>query len=339
MIDIDLISKIVGSPPVKVDNRGWATFWCPFHDDAAMKGKTRRPNFGVNLQAGFWKCLACGAEGGSLYSLADQLQKLGELPGQLKHVPDKPFPSRAEQPSRVTPFMGVIDQARGCFVTSPGFQYATSERRLNPYTAAVYGLGYGLGHPWASQDVLDLARQMNLVMSGGLWMWADSVVYADPPSHPRLLNIRYLPLKYCRHRNFEMAVNHRTWGERIVPPGAWRITGRTKLILVVEGLFDMLIGAQVIHARGLTSEVTAVYTNGAQPSAEILQWFRQNGPRYDFVLVKDTDAPDRHGIIAGDIWEKKLKKAIGKRLAGSFAAPDGMDPDQAFLAGWWPSAI
>jgi hypothetical protein len=34
-----------------------------------------------------------------------------------------------------------------------------------------------------------------------------------------------------------------------------------------------------------------------------------------------------------------LKKAIGPRVAGSYAAPDRMDPDEAFLAGWWPSAI
>jgi hypothetical protein len=339
MIDVNDVARIVGSSPTKVDTRGWATFWCPFHDDAAQRGKTKRPNFGVNLEKGFWKCLACGAEGGSLYSLADQLLKLDQLPREFRRSPERRFVSRVDQPSRVTPFVEAIDQTRGCFVTSPAFKYTTMIRKLNPYVAAVYGLGYGVSHPWANHDVLSKAKEMNLVMKGGMWMWADSVVYVDPPTNPRLINIRYLPLEFCHRRTFEMTVNHRTWGDRVAPLGAWRITNRTKIILVVEGLFDMLIGAQTVHARGLATEVCVVYTNGAQPSAEILQWFHQNGSKYDFVLVKDTDVPDKHGIIAGNVWEEKLKKAIGPRVVGSYAAPDRMDPDEAFLAGWWPSAI
>ena len=35
-------------PPVRIEaHRGWAVFWCPFHNDAARAGQGGHANFGV----------------------------------------------------------------------------------------------------------------------------------------------------------------------------------------------------------------------------------------------------------------------------------------------------
>jgi hypothetical protein len=156
--------------------------------------------------------------------------------------------------------------------------------------------------------------------------------------NPRVINVRYLPIDYCRSRKFEMKISHRTWGDRVVPLGSWRITSSTKVILVLEGFFDMLAAAAAIHARGI-KDVIPVYTNGSQPSYDMLEWFRTSRQDLSFVLVKDKDKPDRHGNIAGDIWETKLKAVIGDRLAGAYSCEGYDDPDKAFLDGWWPSVL
>ena len=135
-----------------------------------------------------------------------------------------------------------------------------------------------------------------------------------------------------------MKLKHRTWGDRVAPLGAWRITSTTKTILVVEGFFDMLAAAGAIHKRGL-KDVVPVYTNGSQPSYDVLEWFRTSRSDLSFVLVKDSDQPDKFGNVAGDIWETKLKAVIGDRLAGSYACEGYSDPDEAFLDGWWPSVL
>jgi hypothetical protein len=41
---------------------------------------------------------------------------------------------------------------------------------------------------------------------------------------------------------------------------------------------------------------------------------------------------------ADAFWEKSLKECLGRK-AVSLVPPDNKDPDEAFLSGWWPSAI
>ena len=70
-------------------HRDWAIFWCPFHNDANREGQGGQPNFGVNLQSGYWKCLRCGARGGSLKSLQDKLGR-GYTPPVSESPPIRP---------------------------------------------------------------------------------------------------------------------------------------------------------------------------------------------------------------------------------------------------------
>ena len=75
---IDILSEAIQilGPPVKIEeHRGWAIWWCPFHQDAARSGKSKRPNFGINFapDGGYWKCLRCGAHGPSLKKLRQQI--------------------------------------------------------------------------------------------------------------------------------------------------------------------------------------------------------------------------------------------------------------------------
>ena len=72
--------EILGTAVRVEDHRNWAIFWCPFHNDASREGEGGQPNFGVNLQSGYWKCLRCGASGGSLQDIAPTLLALMGLP-------------------------------------------------------------------------------------------------------------------------------------------------------------------------------------------------------------------------------------------------------------------
>ena len=65
--------EILGQAVRVERHRDWAIFWCPFHNDASREGEGGHPNFGVNLVNGYWKCLRCGATGGSLNALRIKL--------------------------------------------------------------------------------------------------------------------------------------------------------------------------------------------------------------------------------------------------------------------------
>jgi len=54
-------------------------------------------------------------------------------------------------------------------------------RGLRPYTSLVYGLGYGLPVPAVHRNVIEAASQSLMLRRDGTWLWAGSVVYADPP--------------------------------------------------------------------------------------------------------------------------------------------------------------
>ena len=88
---------------------------------------------------------------------------------------------------------------------------------------------------------------------------------SDPITRPSVLNVRYIPEEKLPvgTRPFPIEENHHTWGVRQDPLGSWRIANTTRVLLVVEGLFDMLVGSQVIAERNLHPEIVAVYTNGA----------------------------------------------------------------------------
>ena len=76
MEDILSAAEEILGPAVRVErHRDWAIFWCPFHGDEDRAGQGGHPNFGVHLVEGYWKCLRCGASGGSLNALR---QKLGQ---------------------------------------------------------------------------------------------------------------------------------------------------------------------------------------------------------------------------------------------------------------------
>ena len=322
---------------VKVEaNRDWGIFWCPFHKDVDHAGNGGHANFGVHLEQGYWACLRCGVKGGSLNALRRKLGKNWK-PIQAVSVSQKHV-----APSQTALLDEALAETRAHVQTSPAWAYL-AERGLEAYTALVYGLGYGLPKPFVSRETLAAAYQSRLVISKRIWLWAGSVVYADPPVRPSVINVRYLPEDRLppgtrgacpeRGEGFVPEDDHRTWGNRTRPLGSWRISPRTKTLVVLEGLFDMLLFAQALRQRGMDSEVMAVYTNGSCPSARMLDWFSLHN-QYDYLLVRDPDE-------AGSQWTVTVAKAIqrGDGHARVTAPPDPFDPDEAILHGWWPSNL
>jgi hypothetical protein len=333
MSDILSAAEEILGRAVKVEsNRNWAIFWCPFHDDSSREGAGGHPNFGVHLVEGYWKCLRCGASGGSLKSLR---AKLGQLDPNWKPPVSENRPTRPSRPpTQIQMLDEAVSEARSSIQRSPAWSYLAS-RGVLPYTALVYGLGYGTTQPRVHPEITEAARASMLVRRDGTWLWAGGVVYADPPIHPTVLNVRYIPddLLPQGTRPFHPEKNHKTWGSRVQPLGSWRITPTTRTLVVLEGLFDLLITAQKIHQLGRDADTVAVYTNGASPAARMLQWFSQH-PEFEYVLLCDPDA-------AGQEWSGTVSDAIrhGGGKAHSLQPPDHLDPDQAILNGWWPSDI
>jgi DNA primase len=320
MEDILSAAEELLGPAVRVEtHRGWAIFWCPFHGDKDRAGKGGKPNFGVNLEEGYWKCLRCGESGGSLNSLR---QKLGV---EWKAPVSDPLPTRPPKPpSRVQMLDEAMAEARDSLWHSPAWAYL-EHRCVQRYTAMVYGLGYGISNPRVHQKTLEAARQSLLIRQDGTWLWSGGVVYADPPVHPSVVNVRYLPAEQLPTgtRKFKPADRHRSWG----------ISASTRTILVVEGLFDMLIAAQKIHQLGHEEDTVAVYTNGASPAARVLRWFTEHS-QYEYVLLRDTDE-------AGREWAIKILAAIrqGGAEVRAMKPPGDLDPDEAILKGWWNLGI
>ena len=321
--------EILGTAVRVEDHRDWAIFWCPFHNDAGREGQGGQPNFGINLQSGYWKCLRCGASGGSLSSLRTKLGRGWKPPVSV------PAPTRPKRPpTQVQLLDEAVSEARSCVQRSPAWNYLAG-RGVTPYIALVYGLGYGIPTPRVHREIIEAATQSMMVRRDGTWLWAGGVVYADPPTQPTVMNVRYIPEEQLPKgtRNFTPLKNHKTWGNRLQPLGSWRVTASTRTIIVLEGLFDMLITAQKIHGLGRDADMVAVYTNGASPSARMLQWFRDHN-QYDYVLLCDPDK-------AGDEWAEHLMHAIqkGGAVVQSLHPPAPLDPDEAILSGWWPSIL
>ena len=331
---LELAENLLGAHIGKINRRGWATFWCPFHDDEKQAGATGLPNFGVNVDEGNWNCFRCGRKGGSIQSLYRALGEEFTPRGADYNPPLRRKAGRRKADSEVERLDEAIADTRVQVLSSPAMRYLRV-RGITPYTALLYGLGYGRKTHRVSLPVEEAAVRSALVHAYYRnWFWAGSVVYADPPVHPSVLNVRYLPndLLPPNARPFELRGKHRTWGDRLTPLGSWRITRETRTVLVVEGFFDMLAGAQV--TASLYPRVAVVYTNGATPSFHIAKWFEEH-PRYRYLLVPDPDK-------AGEDWLTHVSGAIraGGGSWDSFPIPDGFDdPDEAFLAGWLPDPI
>lgn len=347
---IDILAeatKILQSPPaIPPDSRGWATWWCPFHGDSLRAGRGGKPNFGINMEIGYYKCLRCGESGPSLSYLSHKLGK-GWRPDLSQAAAMDNYAGREIPKSKVNQLDEALSAARSSLLTSPAMPYL-QERGLKPYTALVYGLAYGQPTPYVSQGTAQSACEAKLVLRSGIWLWAGGVVYADPINRPTVINVRYIPDERlpAGTRPFPIEENHHTWGVRQAPLGSWRITPSTRVLIVVEGLFDMLVGAQAVAERHLHPEVITVYTNGASPVHRMLDWFTANAAKYDFVLIPDQDKAGLGGWDDGKQknipgWLQHMSAAIEKGGGRHCVlnTPDGLDPDEAFLSGWWPSVI
>jgi len=349
MNNIDILgeaTRLLGPPVVPADHRGWAHWWCPFHPDSSRAGRGGKPNFGINLEIGYYKCLRCGASGPSLSHLSYKLGK-GRRPDLSQTAAMDDYVAREAPKTKVSLLGEALSAGRSALLTSPALKYLQS-RGVKPFTSLVYGLAYGQPTPYISKGTALDAYDSRLVLKSGIWLWAGGVVYADPISKPTVLNVRYIPedLLPAGTRPFPIEENHHSWGIRQVPLGSWRFTPETKVVLVVEGLFDMLVGAQIVGERNLHPDVVVVYTNGAAPASRMLNWFTDHASKYEFVLVPDQDAAGLGGWdeekkkdIKG--WKQHITEALEKG-GGRYCVintPDKMDPDEAFLSGWWPSII
>ena len=346
---IDLLREaeaLLQSPPaIPPDSRGWAHWWCPFHGDSLRAGRGGHPNFGINIEIGYYKCLRCGESGPSLSFLSHRLGK-GWRPDLSQAAAMDSYAHEVPK-SKVDQLDEALSAARSSLLSSPAMPYL-QDRGVKPYTALVYGLAYGQATPYISQGTALSAYESKLVLRSGIWLWAGGVVYADPLNKPTVINVRYIPDERLPGgtRPFPIEENHHTWGVRQAPLGSWRITSATRVLIVVEGLFDMLIGAQSVGERNLHPEVITVYTNGASPARRMLNWFTDNAARFEFVLIPDPDEAglggwdeEKHKHIPG--WLQHVSGAIEKGGGRYYVlpTPDGLDPDEAFRSGWWPSVI
>jgi hypothetical protein len=63
------------------------------------------------------------------------------------------------------------------------------------------------------------------------------------------------------------------------------------------------------------------------------RWFSEHN-QYEYVLLRD---PDQAGVEWAQSVSASIRGAGGK--VRSLKPPDKLDPDEAILNGWWPSAI
>ena len=311
---LDRAIELLG-PPVRIEkHRGWGIWWCPFHPDEERRGKRGRPNFGINLKKGYWRCFVCGASGPSLRALA---RALGEdwKPPKYDHKPRK----------RTGPALSLVTYAlaecRAAFRNTPAAHYVAVERKIPPHIAALYGLGYGLPYPPVPPSVVQAAQKAHMVTKRGWWLWAGGVVYAEPPTSPPVFI-------QVRHLRSKAPSKYQTWGTLWKPGGAWLVSEETEALIVAEGLFDMLALATVLHALSLLPRVVPVYTVGGG-SADQLNWLRtQSLTGRKIYLIPDPDP-------GGDAWAERIRERV--RVAGVLRPPEGRDPDEAVLEdGWWP---
>lgn len=311
--------ELLGQPVRIEEHRGWAVFWCPFHDDAARAGRGGRANFGVNIHGdkGYWKCLRCGESGPSMAALRRKL-------GMTRSKPEAPSQTPNQRTrSQVAALDEALAEARTALMRSPAWAYLQS-RGIRPHTALTYGLGYGVPCPKVHRYTIEKARRAHLVGQNGHWLWAGGVVYADPLVRPVTIQVRHLRKE--AHKKYQ------TWGRLAQPLGAWRLKPSTQIVIAVEGLFDLLAFAQAIHNRQMEA-VIPVFTGGAAVSWAMRSWFEEHS-QVGYLLVPDPDE-------AGKEWTKNIRAAIrkGKGVSHTVHPPKGLDPDEAIIQGWWPDVL
>jgi len=305
-------------PAVRVHpHRGWAEFWCPFHGDAKRQGRRGRPNFGVSLIDGHWKCLRCGASGPSLEALARALGK--KVPDCAAVREEEKRPAPVPPVARLEEALAAARWALWNATEAQAAREHLARRGISPAVASAYGLGYGLAFPRVSRETLEAAQEAGLARRDGLWQWAGGIILPDPPVGPRAVQVRHLrpgaPLKY------------QTWGRLERPFGAWRVRPATRLVIATEGAFDALALAGALEAEGLFPEAVAVATWGASPSRPILEWLRNW--RGELWLLPDGDE-------AGREWARRIGQGRRRERTTVILPPDGLDPDEAIRAGWRP---
>lgn len=364
-----LAEEILGQEAIKVDRRSWATFWCPFHPDRASEGRGGRPNFGVNLSVGNWNCFRCNASGPSLWKLADELNQnppneyFEERDRYLEHLGRTPFGAsyqtaqmhdappdtyfqarddhelRDEAPSPrvvaedipVRKLDEAVSWARwalwSCGEADDARHYILN-RGVSQVRALQYGLGYGLGTPDVEPETLVAAQDALLAKESKYdveywWQWDGSIVYADPPVNPRVIQVRHL----AGWRATEL--KYQSWGRFLEPLGTWRAKMSTEIIIAVEGLFDMLVFAEELTRRHI-SKVIPVSLGGASPSYESLEWLVRH-PAAKMLVPDPDDAGE-------ELVERYLRIAenLGETDPYIVVPPNGLDPDEAILDGWFP---
>jgi len=303
-------------PAVRVHlHRGWAEFWCPFHQDAARRGRRGRPNFGVSLTDGHWKCLRCGASGPSLEALA---RALGKKVPDRRAIREEKRPAPAPPVARLEEALAAARWALWNAAEAQGARDHLARRGISPAIASAYGLGYGLAFPRVSRETLEAAQEAGLARGDGLWRWAGGVVLPDPPVGPRAIQVRHLR---------PGAPKYQTWGRLERPFGAWRVRPTTRLVIAAEGVFDALALAGALEAEGLFPEAVAVATWGASPSRPVLEWLRDW--RGELWLLPDGDE-------AGREWARRIGRERKGKATTVILPPDGLDPDEAIRSGWRP---
>jgi len=321
-----LAEALLGQEAVRVyRHRGWAVFWCPFHPDAARRGRRGRPNFGVSLVDGHWKCLACGRAGPSLQALARELGKA--LPaGRERARAERAERAPAPPPPPVRRLDPLLGRLRELLLAPAGgaARAFLARRGVDTETARAYGLGYAPPDPpRVSPEVRRALAEAGIWPEGRRgWAWGNALVLAEPPVAPWAVQIRRLEPGG--------RPKYQTWGQIRTPWGWWRVhPSATAAVVVVEGMMDLLAFAAALARRGALPRVIPLATGGGG-SREALE--RLAGFRGEILLVPDPDE-------AGEAWARRIREALGRRPVRVERPPDGLDPDEALRAGWWPEGL
>ncbi len=294
---------ILGEPVRRPDRRGWATWFCPFHND------TRTPNFGGNVVKGNWRCMTCGASGPSPTVLARRLGK--DLPSSHYYYPTRP---------RIEPTPLDLGEAVRIAQSKIGLgkEYLAS-RGISMTTARRLGLGFGVQVKPSQIHLatVQAARSAGLINDDGYWRWNNGIIWAEPPEKPFFVQMRA-----TRPRKLK----YMTFGQIAQPAGSWLVPlVDPEVIVMVEGLFDMIALNQVFLDEARRAVALAVL--GTSPSEASARAIKNLTEGKEVIIIPDPDD-------GGRIMEKNLKQILPE--ARVISPPNSLDPDEAVLGGWRP---
>lgn len=296
---------LLGEPVRRPDRRGWATWFCPFHND------THTPNFGGNVVKGNWRCMTCGASGPSPTVLARRLGK--NLSSRYYYQPRPqveltPTPMELGEAIKITQDKIYL-----------GRDYLYS-RGIDLRTARRLGLGFGVQIKPSQVHLatIQAARSAGLINDDGYWRWNSGIIWAEPPENPFFVQIRTTrperKLKYMTH------------GPIVQPAGSWLVPlVDPQKIILVEGLFDMIALNQVFLDEARQAVALAVL--GTSPSEASARAIKNLTEGKEVIIVPDPDE-------GGKIMENNLKRILPE--ARVVFPPANLDPDEAVLEGWRP---